>query len=116
MTNIAFRYPELMKYSMVGNMSAILPVRASHLLNLHGPAMMMDTACSSSLVAVHQACKSLLDGSSTMAIAGGIKLNVLPLILEDMKLGIESSDDKTRTFLTIMPAAPLLERDAPAYC
>ena len=28
-TNIAFRYPELMKYSMVGNMSAILPVRAS---------------------------------------------------------------------------------------
>ena len=96
--NISFRYPGLMKYAMTGNMPALMPSRISQMLDLHGPTMILDTACSSSLFAVHLACESIHNGDAEMAIAGGIKLNILPMILEDLKLGIESVDDCTRAF------------------
>lgn len=98
LTNIAFRYREYMKYALVGNMAAMIPARASHILNLQGPAMVIDTACSSSLVAIHEASEAIRNGMCEMAIAGGIKLNMMPLILEEMQIGIEAGDDKTRTF------------------
>lgn len=98
LTNIAFRYREYMKYALVGNMAAMIPSRASHILNLQGPTMVIDTACSSSLVAVHEASEAIRSGMCEMAIAGGIKLNLMPLILEEMQIGIEAGDDKTRTF------------------
>lgn len=97
-TNIIFSYPELLRYSIVGNMSPMLPSRAAHFFDLHGPTMLIDTACSASLVAVHEACESILNGSCSMAIAGGIKINLLPLILESMMIGIESNDGRTRAF------------------
>lgn len=96
--DIAFNHPDLLPYSMTGNMAPLIPSRISHLLDLTGPTMVMDTACSSSLVAVHEACEHILSGNCHMAVAGGLKLNVLPLIKENMKLGIESLDGKTRTF------------------
>ncbi len=96
--NISFKHSDLMKYAMVGNMPAILPARASHILDLKGPSLVLDTACSSSLVAINQACDSLKSHTSEMAIAGGVKLNLLPLITQSTKLGFESDDDKTRTF------------------
>ncbi|QUI21910.1 SDR family NAD(P)-dependent oxidoreductase [Vallitalea pronyensis] len=96
--DIAFNHPELLPYSMTGNMAPLIPSRISHLLDLTGPTMVMDTACSSSLVAVHEACEHILSGNCQMAVAGGMKLNVLPIILDTMKLGIESLDGKTRTF------------------
>lgn len=96
--DISFKHPDLIKYAMVGNMPAILPARAAHILDLKGPSIVLDTACSSSLVAINEACDSLKSHTSTMAIAGGVKLNFLPLITQDTKLGFESTDDKTRTF------------------
>lgn len=96
--DISFMHPDLLKYSMVGNMPAILPARASHTLDLKGPSMVLDTACSSSLVAIIQACDSIKSHTSSMAIAGGVKLNLLPLITQDTKLGFESNDNKTRAF------------------
>lgn len=98
LVNISFRYPELIKYALTGNMPALMPSRISQLFDLHGPTMILDTACSSSLLAVHQACESIHKGSSEMAIAGGIKINLLPVITDELKLGIESDDDRTRTF------------------
>jgi acyl transferase domain-containing protein/NAD(P)-dependent dehydrogenase (short-subunit alcohol dehydrogenase family)/acyl carrier protein len=97
-TNIMFSHPELLRYSIVGNMSPILPSRASHLLDLRGPTMLIDTACSSSLVSIHEASQAILNGTCSMAIAGGIKINLLPLILESMMIGIESTDGRTRAF------------------
>ena len=46
----------------------------SYKLGLRGPAMTVLTACSSSLVAVHLACASLINGDSTIAVAGGVDL------------------------------------------
>ncbi len=80
-----------------GNISAVIAGRLAYMLDLHGPAVMIDTACSSSLVAVHMACMGLRNGDCEMALAGSIKLNLLPLKAGE-KFGIESEDGKTRAF------------------
>ena len=83
--------------AMSGNLSSITAGRVSYTFNLTGPSMLIDTACSSSLVAVYNACRDIKDGICDMALAGGIKLCMLPL--EDSeKIGIESSNGRTKTF------------------
>lgn len=81
-----------------GNIPALIPSRISYLLDLKGPTMMIDTACSSSLVAVHLACQGLKSGDCELAIVGGVKINILPIHNPEEKLGIESSDFKTKSF------------------
>ncbi len=61
-------------YAFTGNPFSMASGRIAHALGLTGPALTMDTACSSSMVAVHQACRSLHDGESDMALAGGVML------------------------------------------
>lgn len=89
--------PESLSMSIPGNLASIIPSRLSYILDLKGPSMIIDTACSSSLVAVHMACKGIENGDCDMAIAGGVKLHLLP-IEGHAKLGIESSDYRTRAF------------------
>jgi len=61
-----------------GNTSSIAANRLSYLFDLHGPSMAVDTACSSSLVAVHQACRAIVTGETSQAIAGGVSLHLHP--------------------------------------
>ncbi|MCE9514630.1 MAG: type I polyketide synthase, partial [Mycobacterium sp.] len=61
-------------YAFTGNPFSMASGRIAHALGLSGPALTTDTACSSSMVAVHQACRSLHDGESDMALAGGVML------------------------------------------
>jgi 3-oxoacyl-(acyl-carrier-protein) synthase len=61
-------------YAFTGNPFSMASGRIAHALGLTGPALTTDTACSSSMVAVHQACRSLHDGESDMALAGGVML------------------------------------------
>ncbi|MBV9774812.1 MAG: non-ribosomal peptide synthetase, partial [Gemmatimonadetes bacterium] len=56
--------------------SASVATLASYKLDLEGPSLNVQTACSSSLVAIHLACKSLLDGESDVALAGGVRIAV----------------------------------------
>ncbi|MGM1047661.1 MAG: amino acid adenylation domain-containing protein [Bacillota bacterium] len=89
--------PDALSMAAPGNLSSMIPSRISYLLNLCGPAITVDTACSSSLVAVHLACQSIRSGECEAAIAGSVKINVLPLDT-GIRLGIESSDNRARTF------------------
>lgn len=83
----------------LGNDGSYLATRVSYALDLRGPSMGVQTACSTSLVAVHLACRSLLEGASDLALAGGVHL-VVPqeagyLHEEGM---IMSADGSTRAF------------------
>lgn len=79
------------------NVPSNIVARLSYLKDWHGPARVIDTACSSSLVAVHDACQSLRDGSSRIAIAGGAKLLPCPSDA-DSAFTIDSSTARTRAF------------------
>jgi acyl transferase domain-containing protein/acyl carrier protein len=90
--------PSMLRMAVGGNLSAIIPSRLSYLLDLKGPSLCIDTACSSSLVALHMACQGIRNGECDMAVAGGVRIILLPVDNENEKIGIESSDGYTRTF------------------
>ncbi|MFJ5546815.1 SDR family NAD(P)-dependent oxidoreductase [Streptomyces sp. NPDC093225] len=65
-------------YTMSGGASSIAANRISYTFDLRGPSMAVDTACSSSLVALDRACRTLWDGSSRTALAGGANVLLMP--------------------------------------
>lgn len=78
---------------------SILASRISYFLNLNGPSVSLDTACSSSLVAIHEACRSIQAGDSSLAIAGGVRLIMTPdLLIQSTNAGIMSPTGKCRAF------------------
>ncbi|EFM11230.1 amino acid adenylation domain protein [Paenibacillus curdlanolyticus YK9] len=89
--------PDALSLAIPGNLSSIIAGRLSYLLDLKGPSLNVDTACSSSLVAVHLACQAIRNGECETALAGSVKVNLLPLSNE-VKIGIEASDWRAHTF------------------
>ena len=86
-------------YTGTGTSNSIVANRLSYILDLRGPSVAIDTACSSSLVAIHQACNSLRNGESSIAITGGVSL----LLSSDTntiftQTGFLSTDGKCKTF------------------
>ncbi len=65
-------------YGTPGTISCMASGRIAYALGLHGPAVTIDTACSSGLFAIHQACRSLNDGESNLAFAGGVNVMMEP--------------------------------------
>ncbi|MGO9151588.1 sulfolipid-1 biosynthesis phthioceranic/hydroxyphthioceranic acid synthase [Mycobacterium sp.] len=73
--------------------------RVSYAMGLRGPALTVDTACSSSLLAVHMACRSLNDGESDLALAGGCMVMMEPqLYASASALGMLSPTGRCRAF------------------
>jgi polyketide synthase PksN len=73
--------------------------RVSYFLGLSGPSMAIDTMCSSSLTAIHLACRSLLNGDCTLALAGGVNLSLHPYKYRLLQQGkFASSDGRCRSF------------------
>jgi polyketide synthase 5 len=65
-------------YGFTGNSFSLASGRIAYALGIHGPALTVDTACSSGLTAVHLACRSLIDGESDLALAGGASVMLDP--------------------------------------
>lgn len=91
--------------SIAGNVKSIIASRIAYYLDFHGPAVMIDTACSSSLVAVHQACAALRNNDCDVALAGGVKIHLVPTRAEQTggigifeTTGVESKTGRTQTF------------------
>ncbi|HSS51043.1 MAG TPA: acyltransferase domain-containing protein, partial [Thermoanaerobaculia bacterium] len=83
----------------VGQGVTIVANRVSYALALRGPSLVVDTACSSSLVAVHLACQSLRLGESTVALAGGVNLTLLPETMVALtKFGGLSGEGRCKAF------------------
>ncbi|MFV0494110.1 beta-ketoacyl synthase N-terminal-like domain-containing protein, partial [Mycobacterium sp.] len=59
-------------YGNTGTNSCMASGRVSYALGLRGPSVTVDTACSSGLFAAHLAVRSLGDGESDLAFAGGV--------------------------------------------
>ena len=66
-------------YGFVGSNFSMASGRVAYALGVHGPAVTVDTACSSGLVAIHLACRSLHEGESDVAIAGGAAVIMDPV-------------------------------------
>ncbi|KAL5002550.1 hypothetical protein BDV10DRAFT_181277 [Aspergillus recurvatus] len=58
-------------FTATGALKSFITGRVSHHFGWTGPCMTFDTACSSSAVAIHTACRNLLSGECTAALAGG---------------------------------------------
>lgn len=54
--------------------------RIAYAMGLRGPALTVDSSCSSGLLAVHLACRSLHDGESDYALAGGCQVLLDPAV------------------------------------
>ncbi|WP_150267358.1 SDR family NAD(P)-dependent oxidoreductase [Paenibacillus tepidiphilus] len=91
--------PELVGLTTSGNLKSIIAGRISYIFDFKGPSSVVDTACSSSLSALHLACRSIRAGECNTAIAGSVRINMLPANQANAyKMGTESSDGYTRTF------------------
>lgn len=86
-------------YSAVGTADSVVANRISYALNLNGPSIAIDTACSGSLVAIKMAAQDLRNNNSSLAIAGGIMLNLIPdTSVFFTKAGALSVNGKCKTF------------------
>ena len=77
-TILCRNYGRISASTGTGTANSIIANRLSYFLDLHGPSLTLDTACSGSLLTVELACRSLRAGESSLALAGGVSMNLLP--------------------------------------
>ncbi|NJO78239.1 MAG: aminotransferase class I/II-fold pyridoxal phosphate-dependent enzyme [Cyanobacteria bacterium RM1_2_2] len=82
-----WQHPVNDPYATTGTGNCIAANRISYVFDFKGPSLAVDTACSSSLVAVHLACQSLWCGESSLALAGGVNVLLLPTVTAGFSKG-----------------------------
>jgi acyl transferase domain-containing protein/acyl carrier protein len=74
-------------FTATGALKSFITGRVSHFFGWTGPCMTFDTACSSSTVAIHAACRNLLSGECTAALAGGSNTVTNMLWFQNLRAG-----------------------------
>lgn len=74
-------------FTGTGGFRSFVSGRISHYFGWTGPNMLFDTACSSAAVAIHTACRSILTGESSSALAGGANIFTGMQWFQDMAAG-----------------------------
>ncbi|MFF9264228.1 SDR family NAD(P)-dependent oxidoreductase [Streptomyces longwoodensis] len=93
------RGDRLSPHSATGRNRAMIANRVSYALRLSGPSMVVDSAQSSALVAVHVACRALAAGECSVAVVGGVNLNIVQDGYDVTRaLGALSPDGRCHTF------------------
>ncbi|MGY2124321.1 beta-ketoacyl synthase N-terminal-like domain-containing protein [Nocardia gipuzkoensis] len=86
-------------FTSTGDVEGVIANRVSYFLGFDGPSMTVNASCAGSLVAVHLACQALRAGESTLAVAGGVQLNLIPETTIGLSaLGVLSAQGRSRTF------------------
>lgn len=87
------------RFGHTGTARCMLANRISHHFGLRGPSEVVDTGQSSSLTALHRAVSSLWLGECEAALVGGVQLNLLHEVTEQIGLwGGLSPDGRCHTF------------------
>ncbi|KAI0194226.1 putative polyketide synthase [Astrocystis sublimbata] len=74
-------------FTTTGNLQGFVAGKVSHHFGWTGPAMVVDTACSGSLVAITQACRALVSGDCSAALAGGAHVMTQPAWFQNLAAG-----------------------------
>ena len=86
-------------HTFAGVSRGMIANRISYAFGLQGSSVTVDSGQSSSLVAVHLACESLRTGDSSLAIAGGVHLNlVAEVAMLETEFGAVSPSGHTYAF------------------
>ncbi|KAI0884084.1 ketoacyl-synt-domain-containing protein [Annulohypoxylon maeteangense] len=89
-------------FAATGMLRAFISGRISHFYGWTGPSITFDTACSSSAVAIHTACKALLGGECSMALAGGVNVITSPTLHQNLAgASFLNSNGSSRAFDTM---------------
>ncbi|MFX7870688.1 beta-ketoacyl synthase N-terminal-like domain-containing protein, partial [Acinetobacter baumannii] len=64
--------------SIAGSLLNMMAAAVSQVFDLSGPSFTLDAACSSALVAIHEAVVHLRAEQCSVALAGGVYLNLTP--------------------------------------
>ncbi|MYU11212.1 beta-ketoacyl synthase, partial [Streptomyces sp. SID8361] len=120
------------RHSFTGLHRGIIANRVSHHLGLRGPSLTLDAGQASSLAAIHLACESIRRGETSIAIAGGVHLNLAPESdVTAARFGALSPDGVTYAFdarangfvrgegggvVVLKPLADALADGDPVYC
>lgn len=86
-------------YFGTGNALATAAGRLAYFYDFRGPTLTVDTACSSASTAVSCACRSLIEGTSEVALAGAVNMMLTPVLsVAFAKAGMLSVDGRCKTF------------------
>ncbi|MCX4535218.1 type I polyketide synthase [Streptomyces sp. NBC_01669] len=86
-------------FSIAGVIGNMVPAAVSEVFDLGGPSYAVDAACSSALVALDTAVRSLRSGGCSVALVGGVFVNLTPnALIGFSRAGALSRDGVCRPF------------------